>query len=95
MSEEAAKSLGVEFAKGGVAGGGLSGIAGWYWWNEAEKECVTRAAGFCIRQKVTVLGVPFYSAQALGVLCALIGLMMVGGYLAYLAYTRNQRIASG
>ena len=90
LSEEAARSLGTEFLKGAVLGGGPSGLAGAYWWENSEKTCAVPGRIPCY-ENVEVLGIPFYSPVALGGVCALFGLLIVGAYLAYLAYRKNER----
>lgn len=83
MSEEAAYSLGDDFMKA-LGGGGLPGLVGGYLWGEAEKECLLRSGDICLQEGMEVAGLPFTSPAQLGVACAIVGLLCVGLFLAYL-----------
>lgn len=84
MSEEVANALGVDFMKA-LGGGGLPGLVGGYLWGEAEKECLSRTSGgICLQESMEVAGLPFTSPVQLGVACAIVGLLCVGLFLAYL-----------
>lgn len=94
MSEEAANSLGVEFIKAALTGGGPGGIVGAAIWSESEKKCAGPQSPFggrqlCLTQTVDVLGVTFHSMEALIGVTALLGLALVGLYLLWFNHLRE------